>query len=132
MDRPPISPSERQRSGGSQYVQLDGNFGGDTILSDAPDTDLCLSMVNETRPSYQMKTFGKTPLTAPHLMSLVDSSEIPKGSSQSPKVSPYSASSQMSYSAAMSSSSTVQQIQQRPALSPYSKYKTTFNYSNQH
>lgn len=54
--------------------------GRGAVPTPAPDwdTELALSLVNETKPSYDLKTRGKVPLSEDHLLALVDASLLPR------------------------------------------------------
>uniref|UniRef100_A0A915L4J2 Uncharacterized protein n=1 Tax=Romanomermis culicivorax TaxID=13658 RepID=A0A915L4J2_ROMCU len=95
MERPAFDSVNSQRSNSPKYDLLARLKTRNPLLADSVDTDICLSMVNETRPSYQIKTAGKEPLSPPHLTSLIENGggarQFSKFSSSSDRREPFHA-----------------------------------------
>ncbi|KRZ04889.1 Lipoma-preferred partner [Trichinella zimbabwensis] len=95
MDRSTVSFADGNRPNSTNHGNLGSNIALHSPHTTTNNTEVLLSMVNETQPSYRMKTAGKTPLSPSHLLSLVDGNDInPHTSSKS---STYSTTTSKSY-----------------------------------
>ncbi|XP_003372009.1 putative flagellin [Trichinella spiralis] len=94
MDRSTVSFADGNRPNSTVHGNLGSNIALHSPHTTTNNTEVLLSMVNETQPSYRMKTAGKTPLSPSHLLSLVDSNDINPHSSKS---STYSTTTSKSY-----------------------------------